>query len=115
MYFMHSCEFLTRRVMAEQLFVISIILFAAGSLFALCFYGWQRLGNYISLILAAIASCFSIAAAVVMLYHGASIHIDFYLLLPIIKYNLLLDPLSSYFILAISVISLVACIYSIGY
>ena len=35
------------RIMVEHLFIISIILFAAGSLFALCFYGWQRLGNYI--------------------------------------------------------------------
>jgi hydrogenase-4 component B len=99
----------------SHLFIISIVLFASGSLFALCFYGWQRLGNYISLIFAAIASGFSIAAAVVALNTGSPVHIDFHLLLPIIKYNFLFDPLSSYFILAISVICFVACIYSIGY
>ena len=68
--------------MAEHLFIISIILFAAGSLFALCFYGWQRVGNYISLIFAAIASCFGIATAVVVLSGGSPVHIDFHLLLP---------------------------------
>ena len=101
--------------MAEHLFILSIILFATGSLFALCFYGWQRVGNYISLIFAAIASCFGIATAVVVLSGGSPVHIDFHLLLPIIKYNFLLDPLSAYFILTISVISFVACIYSLGY
>jgi len=100
---------------ASHLFIISIILYLAGSLFALCFYGWQRVGNYISLIFAAIASCFGIATAVVVLSGGSPVHIDFHLLLPIIKYNFLLDPLSAYFILTISVISFVACIYSLGY
>ena len=74
--------------MAEHLFIISITLFAAGSLFALCFYGWQRLGNFVSLILAAIASCFSIATAVIVLSCGTSISIEIHLLLPIIEHNL---------------------------
>ena len=65
--------------MAEHLFVISIILFAAGALFALCFFRWQMIGNYISLILAAIASFFSIATAVIGLSSGYSIHLDFQL------------------------------------
>lgn len=51
----------------SHLFIISIILYLAGSLFALCFYGWQRVGNYISLIVAAIAPSFSIATAVIVL------------------------------------------------
>ncbi len=101
--------------MAEQLFIISIILFASGSLFALCFYGWQRLGNYISLILAAIASCFSITAAVVLLSTDATVRLDLTIYHAIIKYNFLIDPVSAYFILTISVIGFVAAIYSIGY
>ena len=101
--------------MVEHLFVISIILFASGSLFALCFYGWQRLGNYISLILAAIASCFSIALSVAVLFNGSVIRFDFLIYHAIIKYNFLLDPLSSYFVLAISVIGFIASIYSLGY
>src|SRR3989338_5069395 len=101
--------------LAERLFVISIILFATGSLFALCFYGWQRLGNYISLILAAIASCFSIALSVTALFNGAVIRFDFLIYHAIIKYNFLLDPLSSIFMLAISVVGFVASIYSLGY
>ena len=82
----------------SHLFVISIILYFAGSLFALCFYGWQRVGNYISLILAAIASCFSIATAVVALSDGLTIRLDFTVYHAIIKYNFLLDPVSTYFI-----------------
>ena len=99
----------------SHLFIISIILYLAGSLFALCFYGWQRVGNYIALILAAIASCFSIATAVVALSAGSTIRLDFTIYHAIIKYNFLLDPVSAYFILAISVIGFVAAIYSIGY
>ena len=73
-------------------------------------------GNYISFVFAAIASCFGIATAVTVLFSGSTIRLDFQLFLPtIIKYNFLLDSLSSYFILAISVISFVASIYSIGY
>ncbi|MBI5677078.1 MAG: hypothetical protein HZC52_00990, partial [Planctomycetes bacterium] len=85
----------------SHLFIISIILYLAGSLFALCFYGWQRVGNYISLILAAIASCFSIAAAAVALSSGSTIRLDFTIYHAIIKYSFLLDPVSAYFILAI--------------
>lgn len=99
----------------SHLFIISIILYLAGSLFALCFYGWQRVGNYIALIFAAIASCFSIATAVVALSAGSTIRLDFTIYHAIIKYNFLLDPVSAYFILAISVIGFVAAIYSIGY
>src|SRR3990172_12905006 len=101
--------------MVEYLFIITILLYAVGALFALCFFNWQRVGNYISLILAAIASCFGIATAVVVLSGSSPVHIDFHLLLPIIKYNFLLDPLSAYFILTISVIIFLDCIYSLGY
>jgi hydrogenase-4 component B len=99
----------------SHLFIISIVLFASGSLFALCFYGWQRVGNYISLICTAIASCFSIALSVTVLFNGAVMRFDFLIYHAIIKYNFLLDPLSSFFMLAISVIGLIAAIYSLGY
>ncbi|MEK6559358.1 MAG: hydrogenase 4 subunit B [Planctomycetota bacterium] len=102
--------------MVEHLFIISIILYLVGALFALCLFKWQMVGNYISFVFAAIASCFGIATAVTVLFSGSTIRLDFQLFLPtIIKYNFLLDSLSSYFILVISVISFVASIYSIGY
>ena len=100
---------------ASHLFVISILLYSAGSLFALCFYGWQRAGNFISLVFAAIASCFSIIASAVVLSSGATIRLDFPLYHAIIKYNFLIDPVSAYFALAISVIGFVASVYSVGY
>lgn len=100
---------------ASHLFIISIILYSAGSLFALCFYGWQRAGNYISLVFAAIASCFSITASAVVLSSEATVRLDFSLYHAIIKYNFLIDPVSAYFALAISVIGFVAAVYSIGY
>lgn len=101
--------------MVEHLFIISIMLFAAGSLFALCFYRWQMLGNYISLILAAIASCVNIAIATSVLFNHSAIRIHFLLYHAIIKYSFLIDSLSAIFVLAISVISFIASIYSIGY
>src|SRR3990172_1460253 len=101
--------------MVEYLFIITILLYAVGALFALCFFKWQRVGNYISLICTAIASCFSIALSVTVLFNGAVIRFDFLIYHAIIKYNFLLDPLSSFFMLAISVIGFVASIYSLGY
>lgn len=101
--------------MAEHLFVISIILYAIGALFALCFFKWQAVGNYISLICAAIASCFSIVLSISVLTNGLIIHFDFLIYHAIIRYNFLLDPLSSFFMLVISVIGFVASIYSMGY
>lgn len=73
--------------MAEHLFIISIILFASGSLFALCFYRWQMLGNSISLILAAIASCFNIAIATSVLFNHSAIRFNFLLYHAIIKFS----------------------------
>src|SRR3989338_4006917 len=101
--------------MVEYLFIITILLYAVGALFALCFFNWQRVGNYISLICTAIASCFSIALSVTVMFNGAVIRFDFLIYHAIIKYNFLLDPLSSFFMLAISVIGLIAAIYSLGY
>src|SRR5574341_1282998 len=101
--------------MVECLFIISITLFAAGSLFALCFYRWQMLGNYLSLILAAIASCFNIVIATSVLFNHSAIRFNFLLYHAIIKYSFLIDSLSAIFILAISVISFIASIYSLGY
>ncbi|MBI2471473.1 MAG: hydrogenase 4 subunit B [Planctomycetes bacterium] len=101
--------------MAEHLFIVSLVLYLAGGLFALCLSKWQRIGNFISLVLAAIASCFSIATAVILLSTGATVRLDFSIYHAIIKYNFLIDSVSSYFILAISSISFVAAIYSIGY
>ncbi len=101
--------------MVEYLFVISILLYALGALFALCFFKRQAVGNYISLIFAALASCFSIALAIVMLSDGGATRFDFLIYHAIIKYNFLLDPLSSFFMLAISVIGFLASLYSLGY
>ncbi|TLD42766.1 MAG: Hydrogenase-4 component B / Formate hydrogenlyase subunit 3 [Candidatus Jettenia ecosi] len=101
--------------MAGHFFIISIILYIVGALFALCFYTWQKAGNFISLVFAAIAASFSIATAITMLSHGSRIHLDFQLLHPIITYDFLLDPLSSFFVLAISVVSFIASLYSLGY
>lgn len=101
--------------MVERLFIISIILFATGSLFALCFYRWQELGNYLSLILAAIASCVNIAIATSVLFNHAAVRFQFLLYHAIIKYSFFIDSLSAIFILAISVISFIASIYSLGY
>lgn len=102
-------------IMVEHLFILSIMLFAAGSLFALCFYRWQMLGNYLSLILAALASCVNIAIAISVLLNHSAIRFQFLLYHAIIKYNFLIDSLSAIFILAISVISFIASIYSLGY
>ena len=41
------------------LFVITMILYAVGAMFALCFFKRQIVGNYISFICSAIASCFA--------------------------------------------------------
>ncbi|WKZ19194.1 MAG: hydrogenase 4 subunit B [Candidatus Jettenia sp. CY-1] len=101
--------------MSGQFFIISIILYIVGALFALCFYAWQKAGNFISLVFAAIAASFSIATAVTMLSHGSRIHLNFQLLHPVITYDFLLDPLSSFFVLAISVVSFIASLYSLGY
>lgn len=101
--------------MAEHLFVISIILYIVGALFALCFCKWQKAGNFISLVFAAIAASFGIATSITMLPYGSSIRLDFQLLHPIIKYDFLLDPLSSVFVLALSVVSFIASLYSLGY
>ncbi|MDE1888944.1 MAG: hypothetical protein KGI30_01590, partial [Planctomycetota bacterium] len=101
--------------MVEHLFIVTMILYAVGALFALCFFKWQAVGNYISLVCAGIASCFSIALSVVVLFNGTVIRFDFLIYHAIIKYNFLLDPLSSFFMLAISVIGLIAAIYSLGY
>jgi hydrogenase-4 component B len=99
--------------MAGHLFIISIILYVVGYLFALCFFRWQKLRNYISPIFVAIASCFSIAVAVIVLADN-SVYLDFPLLLPIIPCSFLLDPLSSYFVLAISVICLIPVYHNEG-
>jgi hydrogenase-4 component B len=101
--------------MIEHLFIISIALFASGSLFALCFYRWQMLGNTISLILAAIASCFNIVIATSVLLNQSAIRFNFLSYHAIIEYNFFIDSLSAIFILAISVISFIASIYSLGY
>ncbi|MCF6153381.1 MAG: hydrogenase 4 subunit B [Candidatus Kuenenia stuttgartiensis] len=101
--------------MVKYLFIVSIILFTTGSLFALCFYRRQMLGNYISLIFAAIASCLNIAIATSVLFSHSAIRFNFLLYHAIIKYNFLIDSLSATFILAISVISFIASIYSLGY
>ena len=101
--------------MAEHLFVISLILYLVGGLFALCFFKWQRAGNIISLVMAAIASCFSIATAVVLLSTNATVRLDLTIYHAIIKYNFLIDPVSALFILAIASIGFIASIYSIGY
>ncbi len=104
-----------RYAMTEHLFILSIILYLVGAMFALCFYRWQMAGNYISFIFAAIASCFGIATAVTMLSNGSTIRLNFLIYHAIIKYDFLIDPLSSYFILAISAIGFIAAIYSLGY
>ncbi|MGQ3685320.1 MAG: proton-conducting transporter transmembrane domain-containing protein [Candidatus Loosdrechtia sp.] len=101
--------------MVEHLFIISTTLFASGSLFALCFYKWQKLGNTISLILAAIASCFNIVIAASVLLNQSAIRFNFPLHHAIIEYNFFIDSLSAIFILVISVISFIASIYSLGY
>jgi len=101
--------------MVEYLFIITILLYAVGALFALCFFKWQAVGNCISLVCAGIASCFGIALSVVVLFNGTVIRFDFLIYHAIIKYNFLLDPLSSFFMLAISVIGFVAAVYSLGY
>ena len=46
-----------RQNVYEYLFVITMILYAVGAMFALCFFKWQIVGNYISFICSAIASC----------------------------------------------------------
>ena len=97
------------------LFVITMILYAVGAMFALCFFKRQIVGNYISFICSAIASCCAIALSVTALFNGAVIRFDFLIYHAIIKYNFLLDPLSSFFMLAISVIGFIASIYSLGY
>src|SRR3989337_296935 len=84
-------------------------------MFALCFFKWQIAGNYISFICSAIASCCSIALSVAVLFNGAVIRLDFLIYHAIIKYNFLLDPLSSFFMLAISGIGFIASVYSLGY
>src|SRR3989339_485405 len=99
----------------EYLFVITMILYAAGAMFALCFFKWQIAGNYISFICSAIASCCSIALSVAVLFNGAVIRLDFLIYHAIIKYNFLLDPLASFFMLAISGIGFIASVYSLGY
>ncbi|MFO0793681.1 MAG: hydrogenase 4 subunit B [Candidatus Brocadiaceae bacterium] len=101
--------------MVEYLFIVSLVLHLAGGLFALCLFKWQGAGNFISLVFAAIASCFSIATSVILLSTGATVRLDFSIYHAIIKYNFLLDPVSAYFVLTISTISFVAAIYSIGY
>lgn len=101
--------------MIEHLFVLSITLFALGALFALCFYKWQMLGNYLSLILAAIASCVNIAIAISVLFNHTAERFNFLLYHAIITYSFLIDSLSAIFILAISVISFIASVYSLGY
>ena len=57
----------------------------------------------------------AIALSVTALFNGAVIRFDFLIYHAIIKYNFLLDPLSSFFMLAISVIGFIASIYSLGY
>jgi len=99
----------------KYLFVLTMILYAAGAMFALCFFKWQIAGNYISFICSAIASCCSIALSVAVLFNGAVIRLDFLIYHAIIKYNFLLDPLASFFMLAISGIGFIASVYSLGY
>ena len=101
--------------MVEHLFIISIILYLVVPICLMLVQVANGRKLHI-FVFAAIASCFGIATAVTVLFSGSTIRLDFQLFLPtIIKYNFLLDSLSSYFILAISVISFVASIYSIGY
>lgn len=101
--------------MAENLFKISIILYIIAAFFPLLFGARQRVGDAVSFICAGVASSFGIINSLIVLFNGESIHINLLLYHSIIKYNLLIDPVSAYFILAISGITLIASIYSIGY
>lgn len=96
---------------------VSILLFMSAAFAALILLKWHKICNIVSNILCITASIFGLTAAVMHLLNGGEriVAFAFNSAIPIISFDITLDRLSAFFILALCVLVLCVSLYSIGY
>ena len=100
--------------MAIPLFLI-LVGYAAGVLLPLCFPARPRIQNLIAHGLAAVATMGGIYLGMVGLLAPDPLAMSVSSTLPLLTFAVRLDALSSFFLLMISLVSLAASIYAVGY
>lgn len=96
-----------------QYFYVGLILVFWGGLISTAFQEEQK-AKIVS-IFSGVGMIFLLTPAINVLFTGNSISKNIYLPEPIGKVEFLIDPLSAFFILVISVMSFIGTLYSIGY
>lgn len=95
----------------NELFYIGIIGIFLGALFSAI----SSKGRKLSLALAVVSCLALLAFSAIVLYTNETLSILAYSILPPLQFSFFIDRLAAFFILIISIVSLSASIYSIGY
>ncbi len=103
--------------MAEKtLLEYSFLIFVIGAIISLLFgFKFKKASIYASAMFSILASSLSLYASAHSLINRANFNFSYNLGFPIGNFEILIDPLSSFFILLISLLSIPVSIYSIGY
>jgi len=96
-------------------FVLSSALFLTGCLAALLAYRSGRLSNLCAMVCALAGSGVAAVLAASVLVNGHAVSLQLPAYLPLGGFSFRIDPLSAFFILAISVLAIPVSVYSLGY
>ena len=100
----------------KTLFEYSFLTFVIGALISLLFgFKYKKTSIYASAMFSILASSLSLFASLESLANKTNLNFSYNLGFPIGNFEILIDPLSSFFILLISLLSIPVSIYSICY
>jgi formate hydrogenlyase subunit 3/multisubunit Na+/H+ antiporter MnhD subunit len=94
---------------------LTLVGYAAGLLLPLCFPGKPKLQNVLAHGLACFSGIGGICVGIVSLLTPEPFTMSVPSTLPLLTFAIRVDPLASFFLLTISLVSLAASIYAIGY
>ncbi len=97
--------------------VAMLVFYTASALTSLVFYNKHKICNILSNLLSSIAAAAGIWLSVINIMRGTqkTVLASFSMSMPHIAFNLYIDKLSAFFILALSILVLSVSIYSMGY
>ncbi|MHB1393492.1 MAG: hydrogenase 4 subunit B [Clostridia bacterium] len=97
--------------------IVMLAFYTASALISLVFYDKHKICNMISNLFSSIAAAAGIWLSVINIMRGThkTVLASFFTSVPHISFNLYIDKLSAFFILALSVLVLSVSIYSMGY
>ena len=102
---------------SSLLMFLMLVLYTSGILVSLIFYKKHKICNIFSNLLSSLAAVIGIWLSLQFILKGAgrAVISSFTSNVPYISFNIVLDSLSAFFILALSILVLCVSIYSIGY